>query len=201
MNFLAHCLLAHPGEGFVAGGILGDFVKGNIPESLPRELRAGVRLHRRIDSFSNRLPAMKASARRFPPPLRRVAPVLLDIVADHCLAHSWSRHGIGDLGDFTHRAYAAVERYGDWVPARGRVFVQRMIETDLLARYADPAVVHRAMRHVLERLKQGSLGVQLADVLDEGMPVLAQDFDGYFPRLEAFARSERPMAARWAAAT
>lgn len=201
MNFLAHCLLAHPGEGFVAGGILGDFVKGNIPESLPRELRAGVRLHRRIDSFSNRLPAMKVSTRRFPPALRRVAPVLLDIVADHCLALSWSRHGIGDLGDFTRRVYAAVGRYGDWVPVRGRVFVHQMMETDLLGRYADQAVIHRAMRHVLERLKLGTLGVQLGDVLDEEMPALAHDFDGYFPQLDAFARSERPMAARWAGTT
>ena len=198
MNFLAHCLLAHPGEGFVAGGILGDFVKGNIPESFPVELRAGVRLHRRIDSYSNRLPALKESAGRFPPPLRRVAPVLLDIVADHCLARSWSRYGVGDLRDFTARTYAALDRYHDWVPAEGRVFVRRLAETDLLARYTDPAVIQRAMDHVLDRLKLGHLGPALDGVLDDSRSTLTEDFDIYYPQLESFARSERPMAAQWA---
>lgn len=201
MNFLAHCVLAHPGDGFLAGGILGDFVKGNIPQSLPTELRAGVRLHRRIDSFSNRLPAMKESASRFPPTLRRVAPVLLDIVADHCLARSWPRHGIGDLGDFTARVYTAVGRYRDWVPAPGNAFIERMIETDLLARYADLAVIRRAMEHVLGRLDLGHLGPALAETLDDTLAALASDFDIYYPQLDAFARAERPVAVTWAEAS
>ena len=194
-------MLAHPGDGFLAGGILGDFVKGNIPQSLPLELRAGVRLHRRIDSFSNRLPAMKESTRRFPPPLRRVAPVLLDIVADHCLALSWPRHGIGDLRTFTTRVYAAIGHYGDWVPARGNEFVGRMIETDLLARYADLGVIHRAMEHILGRLELRHLRGGLAEVLNGSLAALAEDFDVYYPQLEAFARAERTEAVNWARST
>ena len=198
MNFLAHCLLAHPGDGFVAGGILGDFVKGRIPDSLPPELRAGVRLHRRIDSFSNRLPAMKESAKRFPPTLRRVAPVLLDIVADHCLCLAWHRYGIGDIRGFTARVYAAVDSYGEWVPAPGGAFVQRMIENDLLARYSDEVVIHRAMGHVLDRLKLAHLAQELAGVLDDQLSALRKDFDVYYPQLAAFAKEERPRAAQWA---
>lgn len=201
MNFLAHCVLAHPGDGFLAGGILGDFIKGNIPQSLPLELRAGVRLHRRIDSFSNRLPAMKESAGRFPPRLRRVAPVLLDILADHCLALSWPRHGIGDLRNFTVRVYAAVGHYRDWVPARANTFVERMIETDLLARYADLAVIHRAMEHILGRLELEHLEPELAEILNGSLAALVDDFDVYYPQLDAFARAERPLAVKWAQST
>ena len=100
MNFLAHCLLAWPGQGWIAGGVLGDFVKGRLPESLPPELRAGIRLHRRIDSFANRLADMKPSVARFDDQLRRAAPVLLDIVADHCLALTWPRYSGVPLADF-----------------------------------------------------------------------------------------------------
>ena len=200
MNFLAHCVLAHPGDGFLAGGILGDFVKGNIPQSLPMELRAGVRLHRRIDSFSNRLPAMKESARRFPPHLRRVSPVLLDIVADHCLAVSWTRYGIDDLRNFTARVYAAVGRYRDWVPARDTRFIERMIENDLLACYADLAVIRRAMAGILGRLGLGHLEPQLTRAFDDSLAALADDFDVYYPELAAFARAERPIAVDWAKA-
>ena len=200
MNFLAHCRLAHPGAGFIAGGVLGDFIKGAIPESLPVELRAGVRLHRRIDSYSNRLPTMKQSVRRFPPPLRRAAPVLLDIVADHCLALCWHRHGVGDLKDFTDGVYTAVERYGDWVPAPGSAFVQRMAETDLLARYTDPEVIHRAMEHVLYRLGMLHLEECLGGLLGDSLAALTGDFEVYYPQLDAFARAERPVAEHWAKA-
>ena len=201
MNFLAHCLLAQPGDGFVAGGILGDFVKGAIPEAMPVELRAGVRLHRRIDSFSNHLPGMKASVGRFPEALRRAAPVLLDIVADHCLTLAWKRYARVDLEDFTSLVYAAVARYEDWVPAAGRSFVARVVETDLLARYDDRAVIHRAMAHVLDRLKLGHLGEGLAAALDIGLPALNEDFHNYYPQLEAFALDERVRAAQWAGVT
>ena len=198
MNFLAHCLLARPGDGFVAGGVLGDFVKGPIPASLPLPLRAGVRLHRRIDSCSNRLPAMKPSLARFPAPLRRVAPVLLDIVADHCLALAWPRFGTGSVAAFSASVYGAIERYRGFVPARGQRFVAHMAATDLLARYDDPAVVRRAMLHVLRRLRQDHLAPALDEVLGPALPGLQADFLAYFPLLAAFAQDERPKALAFA---
>ncbi len=212
MNFLAHCLLADNagvrrlpqrestahGDGFLAGGVLGDFVKGEIPDSLPTQLRAGIRLHRRIDSYSNRLPEMKASVARFGPAMRRVAPVLLDIVADHCLALAWPRFAHDAVSTFTARVYAALGRFDDCVPEHGRRFVDRMIATDLLARYAERAVVHRAMEHVLGRLRSTHLGGRLNGLLDDGLPALEADFGVYFPLLQAFASTERAMASRWA---
>lgn len=215
MNFLAHCLLADGSAGrttnvdeppsrqawragFLAGGILGDFVKGPIPDSLPVELRAGIRLHRRVDSHSNQLPEMKASVRRFAPDLRRVAPVLLDIVADHCLARSWPRYASEPLDAFIHRVHAAIAEFDAMVPARGRTFIERMVESNLLLRYADPAVARRAMEHVLDRLRLPHLGGALQGVLADDIGTLAADFDIYFPLLQGLAGRERVAAAQWA---
>ena len=191
MNFLAHCLLARPGEGFIAGGVFGDFVKGRIGDDLPPELAAGVRLHRRIDSYSNRLPSMKVSVARFDPALRRVAPVLLDIVADHCLALDWRRSGKEELRTFTAEIYAAIAKFEAWLPTRGRRFVAHMVATDLLARYDDASVIRRAMAHVLERLRMTHLDALLDAVLSENLPALREDFRRYFPQLQAFANAER----------
>lgn len=194
MNFLAHCVLAQPGDGFLAGGVLGDFVKGPIPAALPLELRAGIRLHRRIDSYSNRLDAMRASLARFPPALRRPAPVLLDIVADHCLALAWPRFGSGSVEAFSATVYRALARFPDAVPAAGQRFVEHMVATDLLARYHDPLLVRRAMAHVLRRLRLEQLAPALEDVLGDALPGLQADFLAYFPLLAAFAQAERPRA-------
>ena len=191
MNFLAHCLLAWPGQGWIAGGVLGDFVKGEVPESLPAELRAGIRLHRRIDTFCNGLVDMKPSIARFDPELRRAAPVLLDIVADHCLALTWPRYADVALADFSSEVYAALRRFDAYVPDGGRPFVKRMIDTDLLARYAEPAVRDRALAYVLSRLRLAHLNTRLASLLDAQLPAFVEDFHGYFPKLQAFAAAER----------
>lgn len=191
MNFLAHCFLARPGQGWIAGGVLGDFVKGRLPESLPPELCAGLRLHRRIDSFCTRLATLKPSMARFEPELRRAAPVLLDIVADHCLALTWPRYTDVALADFSSEVYAALRRFDAHVPDRGRPFVERMIDTDLLARYAEPAVRDRALHYVLSRLRLTHLSSRLASVLDAQLPAFVEDFHGYFPKLQVFAAAER----------
>ena len=191
MNFLAHCLLAWPGQGWTAGGVLGDFVKGRVPEALPPELRAGVRLHRRVDAFSNHLADMKPSLVRFGTELRRAAPVLLDIVADHSLALTWRRYADVSLNDFSAEVYAALRHFDAYVPDNGRPFIARMIDTDLLARYADPVVRDRALQYILGRLRLTHLSPRLALRLDTELPAFVEDFHGYFPKLQAFAAAER----------
>ena len=210
MNFLAHCLLAHLPprslgtspcreegwrDGLLAGAILGDFVKGRVPETLPPTLIAGIRLHRCIDSHSNQLAEMKASFRHFHPSLRRPAPVLLDLVADHCLALDWQRYAGADaataeLPVFAGRVNAALERMAAWTPQRAQRFVRHLVETDLLARYGEARVIHRAMAHVLERLGFADRGDKLATVLDGKLPRFQQDFARYFPLLRQFAATE-----------
>ena len=194
MNFLAHCLLARPGAGLVAGGVLGDFVKGPIPSHLPADLKAGIRLHRRIDSYSNRLPELRAGFAHFDPALRRVAPVLLDIVADHCLALAWRRFAEDELEAFTPEVYGALASYHAWAPEPGREFVNHMTRTDLLARYVEPLVIRRAMANVLARLRFTHLDHKLDDVLAQRLPALREDFLVYFPLLQQFARDEREAA-------
>lgn len=169
----------------MAGGFIGDFVKGPVPDSLPQALQRGIRLHRRIDAVSNRLPGIATSIRRLDPKLRRVAPVLLDIVADHCLATRWDRHGHDELETFAATAYAAIDAYSDYLPPAGGRFFQRMRTTNLFALYRQPHTVVRAMTYVLQRLRHEHLVDELEFIVGEGLPALMDDFDDYFPDLKA----------------
>lgn len=183
MNFLAHCLLGHPDPALMAGGFIGDFVKGPLPERLPAALREGVRLHRRIDAVSNGLPGIARSVGRLHPELRRVAPPLVDVVADHCLAKDWGRHGTGELADFAASTYAAIAGFERHLPAGGRRLFRHMRDIDLLTRYQYPETARRGMLHILNRLRQGHLATHLDDVVGATLPALRYDFAGYFPAL------------------
>jgi len=186
VNFLAHCLIgacAGPGDnpGLVAGGFLGDFIKGRVPEDMPRELARGVRLHRRIDAYSNRHADIRLSCERFPPELRRLAPILVDIICDHLLARAWSEFHSEPLPEFTAQAYAEVANHGVWLPESGHRFLRYAQDRDLFTRYQEWAVTSAAMRSITRRLGRSELN----DLMDSATPPLLEaleaDFRSYFP--------------------
>jgi len=188
MNFLAHCLIPdralediHP--DLLAGGFVGDFLKGAVPDSLPRELALGIRLHRRIDAYSNRQPAIRASCGRFPAELRRYAPIFVDIIADHLLARHWQQFHPRPLTEFTAHAYAAIHPHIDGLPEPGRRFFHYMRERDLLAGYRDPAVMYGAVASIARRLNRPQLNHGLEPVIEQLLPELEDDFFVYFPDL------------------
>ena len=52
MNYLAHLQLAARTNTSLVGAILGDFIKGRRYLELSAELRVGVRLHRKVDAYT-----------------------------------------------------------------------------------------------------------------------------------------------------
>lgn len=196
MNFLAHCLIAeqaaaalpdtsdaHYAPMLVAGGFLGDFLKGPVPTHLPPALQQGVRLHRRIDAFSNSNAAIRRSCNRFPPTLRRLAPPLVDIVADHLLANQWQRYHHLPLTEFSQQTYQQIDASALNLPPHGVEFLQWMRTHDLLTGYRSWATACRGMRSVTRRLKQTELNVEIETRLPDLLDQLAEDFDDYFPQL------------------
>lgn len=200
MNFLAHCVIpdravsqTHP--DLVAGGFVGDFLKGPVPDHLPPALAAGVRLHRRIDAYSNRHPGIRASCDRFPPPLRRFAPIFVDVIADHLLARHWQRFHPAPLPAFTAEVYEAIRPHVNRLPEDGVRFYRYMSEADLLRGYEDPAVMQRGLASIGRRLGRPQLNQGLAEVVTARLPALEADFLEYFPDLVSHARewlAQRP---------
>ena len=89
MNFLAHAVLAGNRADVIAGSAAGDFVKGVLYDNqYPKDFLFGIRLHRRIDAFSNQEPNLRISANRLPASLRRIGPPCIDMLADHFLARA-----------------------------------------------------------------------------------------------------------------
>lgn len=85
MNYLAHIHIANHTQTSLLGNFLGDFVKGQAFNDLPRELATGVRLHRKIDQFTDSHELVKGLRRSFPRDLRRVAGIVIDITFDYFL--------------------------------------------------------------------------------------------------------------------
>jgi acyl carrier protein phosphodiesterase len=203
VNFLAHCLIgaqatsrATP-EGvkpqidadLVVGGFLGDFIKGRIPESMPAGLARGVRLHRRVDAYSNQQPLIRRSCDRFPAQLRRLAPVFVDIIADHLLSRNWRHYHDAPLREFTASTYELIALHDDWLSEPGRRFYRYMCDTDLLAAYGDWEITLRGLYSITRRLQHETLNDQLEGAVSAIIDDLADDFAQYFPDIVEHAQS------------
>lgn len=95
MNHLAHFVLAPDDDQARTGTWLGDFVRGSDLSAWPATIEQAIRLHRRIDSFTDTHAVTLDARRGLPAPLRRYAGILLDVYFDHLLIRDWPRwHGV-----------------------------------------------------------------------------------------------------------
>ncbi|MFA7292568.1 MAG: ACP phosphodiesterase [Rhodocyclaceae bacterium] len=135
MNFLAHALLAGDEPALIVGGVVGDWIKGPLPGSLPADLARGVALHRAIDTFAESHAGFCSSRNRVSPARRRYAGVLVDIYYDHLLARDWDRHHDAPLNTYCSRVYRLVASRLDALPEASRPALMLMAEEDWLQSY------------------------------------------------------------------
>jgi acyl carrier protein phosphodiesterase len=65
MNYLAHLHLGGQEPDALLGSLYGDFVKGPLRGQWPAKVEAGIRLHRRIDAFTDSHAQVLAAKARF----------------------------------------------------------------------------------------------------------------------------------------
>jgi acyl carrier protein phosphodiesterase len=152
MNHLAHFHLSGDCELRIVGALLADHLRGAVDTGLAPQLGAGVRLHRRIDAFTDAHPRLRELRTRFPGAERRLSGVVLDLHLDRVLARHWRRFHPATLADYSAGVYDVLERHAAELPPAGRLHAARMREYDLLQRYADVEVLSGALTRIGSRL-------------------------------------------------
>jgi len=190
MNYLAHLHLGGPQPAELLGSLYGDFVKGPLQGRWPADVEAAIRLHRRIDVFTDSHPLVLQARARFPEARRRYSGILLDVFFDHCLALHWRDYADEPLPAFAARVYALLAAEPA-LPGRLAGLAPRMAEQDWLGSYRDFAVLERVLAGMQRRLSRPEgLDGALAE-LERLYRPLSEDFRVFYPDLQAFARGQR----------
>jgi acyl carrier protein phosphodiesterase len=193
MNYLAHLHLGGPQPGAMLGSLYGDFVKGRLQGRWPADIEAGIRLHRRIDVFTDSHPLVLQAKQRFPAERRRYAGILVDLFFDHCLAVNWHVYADEPLTVFTTRVYQVLREEAE-LPGKLAAIAPRMAEQDWLGSYRDFAVMEQVVAGMSRRLSRPEgLAGGVAELERLYVP-LQQDFHAFYPQLQAFALSESASA-------
>jgi acyl carrier protein phosphodiesterase len=185
MNWLAHFLLAEPDPAFRVGSVLPDFAPTALLASLPPAFQTGIAQHRRVDLFADAHPLFQRSRSRFPPPFRRYAGILTDVLYDHLLTCNWASYSAVPLPDFAAEVYAAIETCRAELPPETYARLARLRDADLLGAYGELEGVARVLGGIGARLRRPvDLGAALP-VLRDQYAGFAADFGDFFPELRA----------------
>jgi len=180
----------------------GDFVKGVLYEKdHPGQFLLGLRLHRRIDAFSNTQADLRQSAARVPKQLRRIAPPCIDMLADHFLANAAAKnpqnflvtvHGqpgsIESLSDYESALHETITPHLGRLSSDAKRFFAHAQRTQLFSSYASFDRTARGINYVCERLGRADKGPAMVDALADNLALLQDDFDNYWPALKGEAK-------------
>lgn len=193
MNYLAHLLLAENHPESRIGNLLGDFVKGKLEQyetCYSEEIINGIKLHRKVDEFTDKHPIFISSKRRIVNN-KRLAGIIIDICYDHFLAKNWDIFYDEKLDKFVDNIYIELEENRNILPANLQQALPRMIAEDWLGSYKTPEGVGLTFARIARRLKREN---NLATALDELMENYAEieaDFLSFFPEVISYVEKIR----------
>lgn len=186
MNFLAHVYLARHSEDAMLGALLGDFVGSAEMQRYNAEMQGEIRLHRLIDSYTDRHAAVVAARSLFPEGRRRFAGIALDVYFDHLLARDWPRFSAIDLDAFNQRFYAVLLAQQPILPERLQRLAPLIAAHDWFGSYRERDNVDFAVQRIATRLtRKGDALIDCLPLLRQHEAAIARQFDAFFPDLVA----------------
>lgn len=186
MNFLFHLYLSGNDPDILTGNFMGDFIKGRVGDDYPPGLKAGIVLHRKIDSFAGQHPLFRQSRERIAPDYGLWRGVLLDLFYDHFLSIDWDLWSTEPLDAYLIRAREMVEGRSAWLPERLRDLVPVVFD-ELIPSYREPAGIGRALERMARRVKRANPLAGGERELVRHYAGLRDDFNLLLPEMNAFA--------------
>jgi acyl carrier protein phosphodiesterase len=183
MNYLAHIFLSNKDPKIMMGNFLGDLIKNREYKALPEELKRGVELHRKIDSYTDNHHIVEKGVKIIQPYHGKYAPVVVDIYYDYLLFKNWDKYTDDSIQDFANWAYQVIEEHIDYVPERNQGKVTMMAKHNWLLSYGQLDELHQTFLRVKKRARYDSHFETATQHLQENYEVLNSDFNDFFPDL------------------
>lgn len=188
MNFLFHLHLSGSNPDILTGNLMGDFVKGIIGDRYPLGVKAGLVLHRNIDSFAQSHPWFRQSKQRLDPRFGHWRSVLVDMFYDHFLAQEWDQWSPIPLDGYLEQSLRSIAQNKRYLPELLEERLDELFHT-LIPSYQTPEGVGKALRRMGSRIRRPNPladGVAELQLQREG---LLRDFRLFMPEIETFAAS------------
>lgn len=183
MNYLAHAFLSNNDQDLLIGNFIADHVRGNHFEDYSQGVVEGIRLHRRIDSFTDEHPEFKASKRFFYDGFEKYSGILIDIYFDYFLAKDFEKYSNVPLTVFSENVYTIYKKSVTSLPLSSSRFLDYVIRNNIYTSYSTLSGIEKVLFHLSHRIQHN---VRLDDsikIFKTNEAALQKNFDGFFKDL------------------
>jgi acyl carrier protein phosphodiesterase len=185
MNFLAHAYLSGNNENIIVGNFIADHVKGKAINSYADEILKGIKLHRRIDAFTDSHYIVKESTGRLKAQFGRFSGVIVDMFYDHFLARNWNEYSQLPIRKFTFGIYRVMMNHFMILPPKTRRILPFMMADDWLASYANFEGLNMALTGMSRRTNFNSGMENAVEALKKDYSLYKDEFSAFFVELRS----------------
>jgi acyl carrier protein phosphodiesterase len=188
LNYLAHSYLSYQKTDLIIGNFIADSIQGNRFEGLTDGIIEGIRLHRKIDSFTDAHPIYLTSKHRFSKDFDKYSGVLMDIIYDHYLAKNFNNYSNVTLQDHANSIYDLLKNNHIYLPEPAKRFYGYMTERNILYHYSSLQGIETVLTHLSSRIRN-RFELQLAiPILEKNYSEIEEEFFIFFDDLQAFCK-------------
>ena len=190
MNILAHLYLSKNNKNILIGNFIADAVKGKKHANYPKEIQAGILLHREIDNYTDHHPIVRKSKRRLHERYNHYDGVIIDILYDHFLAKNWHHYSEIPLEVYANNVYSFLQSTSDIFPSKIQKTLPYMIEYNWLVAYASTEGIEKVLGGMNKRTK----GISKMNLAIEDLKLhyteFEEDFTIFFKDLIQFTEKK-----------
>ncbi|MEE2801010.1 acyl carrier protein phosphodiesterase [Nonlabens sp. SCSIO 43208] len=188
MNYLAHIYLSGENTELRIGNFIADSVRGKNFKMFPKEVAAGIILHRHIDTYTDTHPIVKESKSLIREQYGLWSSVIVDLYYDHFLAANWEEFHTTPLEQFSLEFYRDLKEYYPVLPQKVQRFLPIMMEHNWLLQYATIDGISSIFYQMNKRTK-GKSKMNFAPIeLEEHYDLLKSHFFSFMEELESFTQ-------------
>ena len=192
MNFLAHLYLSGKDKnGVLVGNFIADQVKGKQLASFPENMQRGIRLHRKIDEFTDSHEVTARCKKRLRPVCGRYSGVFLDVIFDHFLAVEWERYSSDNLERFCNRCYLTLLLYWFRLPAEVKDFLPFIVFRRRLTKYLTLDGVQESFEIMSRHTSLPKCATETVNLVRDNYEAFRNDFNLFFPEMINFVENIR----------
>lgn len=191
MNFLAHLYLSGDNDEIIIGNFIADHVKGNKIDAFGKGIQDGIRLHRKIDQYTDAHPVFLKSKSRLAGNYRKYAGVIVDMYYDHFLSAYWPQYSDEPIQKFTMRMYKILMRRYFILPPKTKRILPFMAKDNWLVGYGKLDGLKMALTGMSRRTPFDSRMENAVMDLKADYNLYKNEFEEFFPEIVLFSETER----------
>jgi len=190
MNFLAHIYLSGDSKNILIGNFIGDYVKGKKITGYPEEVKQGIMLHRKIDSFTDSHMLTHSSKKIIAEKYGLYAGIVVDIYYDHFLSVNWHLYSEIPLREYIQNRYSLLDSGFSIFPAGVKSWFPYFIKSNWLETYIHFNGLNMVFKRMSYRTSLPDHAEYAVSQLKENYDYLKENFLEFFTDLREMVQKD-----------